>query len=136
MTCSVNRFSAIFVAMALHSELPVYKASYDLMLTVFQFVKDFSREYKYSVGDALKNETMGLMTLLFRANSRTDRESVLQEARERVEVIRLYVRLMHDLHQVSVKRFVHLNMRVETVSKQLAGWHAASKRHTKAAAVP
>jgi hypothetical protein len=122
--------------MALHSELPVYKASYDLMLTVFQFVKDFSREYKYSVGDALKNETMGLMTLLFRANSRTDREAVLQEARERVEVIRLYVRLMHDLHQVSVKRFVHLNMRVETVSKQLAGWQAASKRHAKAAAVP
>jgi len=122
--------------MALHSELPVYKASYDLMLTVFQFVKDFSREYKYSVGDALKSETMALMTLLFRANSRTDREAVLQEARERVEVIRLYVRLMYDLHQVSVKRFVHLNMRVETVSKQLAGWHAASKRHAKAAAVP
>ena len=59
--------------MALHSELPVYKAAYDLLLTVFQFVKDFSREYKYSVGDALKGETMALMTLLFRANTRLDR---------------------------------------------------------------
>jgi hypothetical protein len=122
--------------MALHSELPVYKAAYDLLLTVFQFVKDFSREYKYSVGDALKGEAMALMTLLFRANTRLDREAVLQEARERVEVIRLYVRLMRDLQQVSVKKFVHLNARVETVSRQLAGWQAASRTPARAAPVP
>ena len=42
--------------MAQYSELPVYKASYDLLLAIFQFTKDFSKEYKYTVGESLKQE--------------------------------------------------------------------------------
>jgi hypothetical protein len=44
--------------MALYSELPVYKASYDLLLTIFRFMKDFGKEYKYTVGESLKKETI------------------------------------------------------------------------------
>ncbi len=39
--------------MALHYELPVYKACYDLLLEVFRFTKGFSKEYKYTVGESL-----------------------------------------------------------------------------------
>ena len=109
--------------MARHDELPVYKATYDMMLSVFSFVRNFTKEYKYSVGDALKKETMDLMTLIYRANVRTDKAEVLQEARERIEVVRLYIRLMKDLQQVSVKQFVSVNADIEMVSRQLAGWH-------------
>ena len=41
--------------MKLHSDLPVYKATYDLLLAIFQFTKDFSKEYKYIVGESLKD---------------------------------------------------------------------------------
>ena len=58
--------------------MPVYKASYDLLLEIFQFTKEFSKEYKYTVGESLKNETIELLTLIFRANSRTDKLQVLQ----------------------------------------------------------
>ena len=53
--------------MGLHNELPVYKASYDLLLEIFQFTKDFNKEYKYTVGESLKKETIELLTLIFRA---------------------------------------------------------------------
>jgi hypothetical protein len=42
--------------MALYSELPVYKATYDLLLGVFKFTKDFGKEYKYTVGESLKKD--------------------------------------------------------------------------------
>ena len=42
--------------MSHYDELPVYKASYDLLLAVFQFTKHFAKEYKYTVGEKLKNE--------------------------------------------------------------------------------
>ena len=113
--------------MALHYELPVYKACYDLLLEVFRFTKGFSKEYKYTVGESLKKETMELLTLIFRANSRKDKVAVLEEARERIEVIRLFVRLMKDLQQTGLKQFVHINQKVEHVSKQLTGWHKSSK---------
>ncbi len=44
--------------MGLHNELPVYKASYDLLIGIFQFTKEFSKDYKYTVGESLKKETI------------------------------------------------------------------------------
>jgi hypothetical protein len=44
--------------MALYSDLPVYKSTYDLLLAIFRFTKDYGKEYKYSVGESLKKETI------------------------------------------------------------------------------
>ena len=112
-----------FLKMKLHSDLPVYKSCYDLLLEIFLFTKEFSKEYKYTVGESLKKETIDLLTLIFRANSRSDKNAVLQQARESIEVIRLLIRLMKDVKQINLKRFVTVNQKVEAVSKQLTGWH-------------
>lgn len=108
--------------MGLHHELPVYKACYDLLIEIFQFTKEFSKDYKYTVGESLKKETLELLTLIYRANSQKDKRGVLQEARERIEVIRLFIRLMKDMKQINLKKFVEVNKSVENVSKQLTGW--------------
>ncbi|MBN1998489.1 four helix bundle protein [candidate division KSB1 bacterium] len=113
--------------MAKYDELPVYKASYDLLLEIFKFTKDFSREYKYTVGESLKKETLELITLIYRANTKTDKRETLQLAREKIEVVRLFVRLMNDLKQISLKKFVQVNKKVESVSRQLTGWQKSVK---------
>ena len=105
-----------------YNELPVYKATYDLLLEIFRFTKHFSKEYKYTVGESIKKETLDLITLIYRANSKRDRINIIREAREKIEVIRLFIRLMKDLQQISIKRFVQVNIQVENVSKQLTGW--------------
>jgi len=69
--------------MGTYNDLPVYKATYDLLLEMFRFTKDFSKEYKYTVGESLKKETIELIMLIYRANSRTDKVETLQMARER-----------------------------------------------------
>ncbi|OGU54369.1 MAG: hypothetical protein A2V66_02275, partial [Ignavibacteria bacterium RBG_13_36_8] len=105
--------------MGLTNELPVYKASYDLLLAVFKLTKNFKREFKYTIGESLKKEMIELITLIYRANTKIEKKNVLQEARERIEVVRLFVRLLKDLHQISIKQQVHLNVHIENVSKQL-----------------
>jgi len=112
--------------MALYSELPVYKATYDLLLGIFQFTKEFGKEYKYTVGESLKKETIELLTLIYRANTKRNKEDVLQAAREHIEVIRLLIRVMKDMKQISLEKFVKINESVEQVSKQLTGWQKAS----------
>ena len=96
-----------------------------MLLAIFRFTKDFIKEYKYTVGEILKKETIELLTLIYRANVKRDKQEVLQEARERIEVIRLFIRLMKDMQQISVKQFVQINEVVENVSKQLSGWQKA-----------
>ena len=80
--------------MAKYDELPVYKASYDLLLEIFRFTKEFNREFKYTVGESLKRETLDLITLIYLANSKQEKRETIQLAREKIEVIRLFVRLM------------------------------------------
>lgn len=116
--------------MATYNELPVYKASYDLLLEIFNFTKNFAKEYKYTIGESLKKETVELITLIYRANSKKNKFDVLQIARERVEVIRLFIRLMKDLKQISTKKFVRVNIKVESVSKQLTGWQKSLTKNT------
>ena len=113
--------------MAHYNELPVYKATYDLLLAIFQFTKEFSKEYKYTVGESLKKETIELLTLIYRANTRNQKSDVLQMAREQIEVIRLLIRVIKDMKQINLQKFVKINQAVENVSKQLSGWQKSQK---------
>lgn len=112
--------------MALYSDLPVYKASYDLFVSIFEYAKHFQKEYKYTVGEKLKNETIEMIVNIYRANTRTDKKQLLQTARENIEVIRLLFRLLQDIKQIDLKKFVTINVQIENVSKQLAGWQRSS----------
>jgi hypothetical protein len=108
--------------MALYSELPVFKASYDLLLDVFNLCRHFSKDFKYTIGEKLKNETVDMMICIYRANKRRDKKELLQTAQEHIEVVRLLVRLLKDLQQINLQRFVDMSEKIENVSKQLAGW--------------
>jgi len=114
--------------MSRYDELPVYKATYDLLIGIFRFTKDFSREYKYTVGEKLKNETLDLIILIYRANSKKNKVETLQNAREHIEVIRLLIRLLKDLRQINLKKFVNINKLVENVSKQITGWQKSVRK--------
>jgi len=113
--------------MSTYDNLPVYRASYDLLVELFRFTKNFSREYKFTLGESIKKETVEMITNIYRANSSfAKRQEKIQSARENVEVIRLFLRLLKDLRQVDLKKFVFLNEKIESVSRQLAGWQKKS----------
>jgi len=112
--------------MAIYDTLPVYKTSYDFLVAIFQFTKHFDREFKYTIGENLKNETIAMITNIYRANSSQSKRALLQSARENLEVVRLYLRLLKDLKQVSLDKFIILNEKIESVSKQLCAWQKSS----------
>ena len=113
--------------MALAEELPIYKACYDLVLVIFNLAKNFNKEFKYTLGESLKNEAVKAVTNIYRANCTSEKAGYIKTARENIEVIRLYVRLLKDLRQISVKQLVFINGNIENVSKQLTGWHKSQK---------
>ena len=89
-------------------------------------IKEFNREYKYTLGESIKKEAIELVTDIYRANSSYSKREIIQSARENVEVIRLFLRLLKDLKQVNLKKFVFLNGKIESVSKQLSAWQRSS----------
>jgi len=108
--------------MAILDQLPVYKTSYDLLIDIYSFGKNLQREYKYTLGERLKNETFELVVEIFRANRTEDKIKHLAKAREHIELIRMVVRLLNDIKQINLERFVSLNSKIESISRQLTGW--------------
>ena len=41
---------------------------------------------------------------------------------EHIEEVKIYLRILHDLKQLSLKQYVLLCERAEAISKQLAAW--------------
>jgi hypothetical protein len=102
-------------------------ASYKLVYLLFVNSGSFSREYKYTVGQELKNEGLCIVKNIYRANKAIDKTIHIGEACENLEIIRLLVRLMQDFKQISLKSFVEINQAIEAVSKQLTAWGKYSK---------
>lgn len=114
--------------MATYNNLPVYKTSYDLLLKVFEAVKKYEKQYKYTLWDKIKTEIVDLISTIYRANSNIkDRYNFIIKAREHTEVLRLYVRLSKDLHLIHLNKFIDLNLDIESLSKQLFAWEKSIK---------
>lgn len=47
--------------MALYYDLQVYKDVYRLTLLLFQYTKDFPKEYKYSLGEDIRRDSIDLV---------------------------------------------------------------------------
>lgn len=113
--------------MTTYNLLPIYKTSYDFLLAVFSFSASFTREYKFTIGQELKQETIRLILAIYRANSsKKDRYILLEEARVTLETIRLLLRLTKDLKQIPLNSFVSLNEQIESISKQLFSWQKST----------
>jgi hypothetical protein len=109
--------------MAISSELKVYKASYDLLLYIYQISSNFSREFKYSIGEDIKKEVLEILTNIYQANSSfSERKSNINLARSRVQKIIIYTRVLKDLKQVNLKKFIALSEKIEIIDKQLNAW--------------
>jgi hypothetical protein len=109
--------------MAQTEHLPIYKASYDLCLYLEQVVRNFSRYHKYALGADLRGSARTVLKLVVRANARADKTAVLLEIRERLEELKVLLRLGHDSHAFpNFNSFEHAIGLVTDIARQNEGW--------------
>lgn len=113
--------------MAQYNHLPIFQLSYQLALEVHRATHQFPREYKYTLGQKLKEIISELLDLIVEANSKEMKTEVLEEARLKLEQFRIHLRLACDLKILGLKRYEYFNRTLEEISKQLAGWLEWSK---------
>ena len=113
--------------MAIYDNLPVFKASYDLLLEVYDVCEKIPRGYKYTLCEKLKDEVMEMMVDIYEANATTEKKPSIRSAKQCLVKAKLYIKLLHDLKQISTKRLASISDKTETVSKQLSSWHNSQK---------
>ena len=59
--------------MALYYDLPIFKEVYQLILKIFNYTKDFPKEYKYTLGQDMKRDGIQLVRSIYSANKAKDK---------------------------------------------------------------
>jgi len=113
--------------MALYTELPLYRDTYAFTLKVFEYTKEFSKEYKYTLGEDMKRDALHLVRSIYRANKHKNRAEHLEVFLDEFELLKLEIRLCVDMKLLSIKKQSILSDFMERIGKQVIGWRNASR---------
>ncbi len=110
--------------MAKYEHLPIFKKAYDLTLYFEKIVRNFSRYHKYSVGAEMRELSREVLRLIRRANNAQDKVPLLLQNRERLEDLKIVVRLCKDLKAFNnFNSFQYSINEVVGLSKQNEGYN-------------
>lgn len=113
------------IPLKMPDNLPVYKAIYDLLLTLFVQVRNFPKDFQYTLGERIKNLLIELSELAYHANAdgdRLERQGFLKNLCAKAETLRFLLRICYDLRLYNLECYIHLNEQLEAISRQLHGW--------------
>ena len=108
--------------MARYNHLPVFQLAYAMTLEVHRATDQFPRAYKYGLGQKLKEIISDLLDCIVAANSKKDKTEILEEARLKLERLRIHVRLASDLKILGLTRYEAFSRTSEEIARQLSGW--------------
>ena len=112
--------------MALYYNLPIYRDTYKLILKIFEYSKDFSKEYKYTLGQDMKRDALQLVRSIYRANKSTNKREHLETFMDDFELLKLEIRLATDMKILAIKKQAGLSLLMDSIGKQITGWRNAS----------
>lgn len=113
--------------MVLYTELPVYRDTYQLILRIFEITKEFSKEYKYTIGQDMKRDALSLMRSIYRANKHDNRTAHLEVFLDELELLKLEIRLCVDMKLMPIRKQAVISELLERIGKQVTGWRNATR---------
>lgn len=117
--------------------LPVFKLAYDLLLRVVHEAHKMDKDFRYSIGQDLKTNLLRVEICIYHANDEKEpcrKVDYIKEALERMLEVKLYVRILHDSKQLSLKKYALLAEQMVEIEKHLNDWkqyYQSSNNHQK-----
>jgi len=104
-----------------------------LTIEIYKTTKNFSREFKYTLGEKLKNIAHEILDAIMKTNSMPDKEKhkYFPEINFKKENLRIYLRIACDLKLISPGRLGVLNEKIEELGRQLGGWQKWTAKNNK-----
>jgi hypothetical protein len=105
-----------------YNHLPVFQASYDLNLEIYRATHKFPREYKYTLGQKLKEISAELLDWIVIVNAKKDKAPYFLKIKLQVERLRIQVRVAYDMKILNGRKLEFFSRILEDISKQVGGW--------------
>ena len=103
--------------------LNIYIDTYQFVKEIYQMTHKFSREYKYCLGEQINKDVLKLLYHIFQANHiKEERISALCQFMACLDMVRVELRLAHDMKVLSTRQMAHLAQFLDKIVKQAAAW--------------
>jgi len=113
--------------MALSEELPVYKASYDLLERLTDLAKDLPKFFRYSVGTRMVDLCLDMLGQIYRANmSKEGRAEALTELLISHRQLLMLLRVCYNQKALSTGRYAELIKLLDSIGRQATAWRQKS----------
>ncbi|NRR28856.1 four helix bundle protein [Oxalobacteraceae bacterium] len=108
--------------MALHTELPIYKVTFNLLSLATDLTKNLPRDFKQSLGGRMRDECVEMIMLISRANASKDKAPHITGLLERLQVAEVLFRLFVDKKFISLSQFASAIELTAQIGRQAGGW--------------
>ncbi len=111
--------------MAQYHHLKVYKKSFDFLVEITRQTAHFQRNFRYTLGEKLNNNSIEFIVYIYKANSAkslNERTELIKELLEKLQYINVILRLSNELKNISKDKYIELTLITQDIEKQLNGW--------------
>jgi hypothetical protein len=105
--------------------LPIYLKIYQLIKFLYEIVKNFSKEYKYTLGRDILELGWGCLDLVLEINASSNNEKHLKILKLSVvfDKLKIRLRMIQELNLISEKQFAHIqNNYIKEIGQMIGGW--------------
>jgi hypothetical protein len=107
--------------------LKIYKDTSELVKRVFIIVKNFPRDYKYTIGSRIQNTALDCVELIYKASRHKQKERDLDELVSSLDFLSYLIRISKDMNIVTEKQYTLYIERSVPCVKQASGWLKSTK---------
>jgi hypothetical protein len=108
-------------------ELKIYKDTSELVKRVFIIVKNFPRDYKYTIGSRIQNTALDCVELIYKASRHKQKEKDLDELVSSLDFLSYLIRISKDMNIITEKKYALYIERSVPCVKQASGWLRSAK---------
>lgn len=113
--------------MALSEELPVFKASYDLLEHLVDLAKDLPKFFRYSIGTRMVDLCLDILAQIYRANMKQEsRTEALTDLLVSHRQLLMLLRVCYHQKALSTGRYAELLKLLDSIGRQATAWRQKS----------
>lgn len=106
------------------SEYPIFPKTHDLVLWLVNTTQKFPKSQRFVLAKRVQDTAFDVYDLLIEARKTpvAQRRVVLRRADIKLEMLRLHLRLCHELELLKAGQYRHVSAQVVEVGKLLGAW--------------
>ena len=115
--------------MVQYTQLPIYRDAYQLLIEIYQVTNKFPRDFKYTLGQDMKRDSLALFRDLHNANILpAERRRYLDNFLTAFELLKIEIRLCVDLNILSIKKLAQLSLLMDSIGRKASAWRKKAKK--------